>query len=448
MSTARLVTTTLLAGSMAVLPVGLSAAQAAPGGPTPPDAVLQWDEIAANTVVKSGAFQNEGLLYMAYVSSAVHNAVRSAQDHDRANASGAKADPAAAVVEAAYDTLTNYFPAPRPSSSPDLDALHAQALAAIPDSPAKTAGIASGQLAANTLISRRAGDGRMTPIGVTSTSPTKPPGPGVYRLTPAAFPAPQTPWLRNVQPFILRSTDQFLPPAPPSLSSPQWAKALTEVEAVGAATGSSRTQAQTDIALFWTANVILQYNQVLREIVTQQHFNLAQAARSMAMLNVVGADAQLSVMFAKYHYLFWRPVTAIDPTAVTADGFGPVPGVDDGNPATAEQTGWRPLITTPNHPEYPSAHGSLTSSMAAVFSALLCTNHINVDIHGFDPAGPAGNLNAVRHFDSADALRTDVENARIWGGLHYRFSTVAGVNLGRDVARYDLRHGFPETCDR
>ena len=385
---------------------------------------------------------------MGYVSSAVYDAVRSTQDHDRADANGQKADAGAAVVEAAYDTLTNYFPAPRPTGSPDLDALHAQALAAIPDSPSKTAGLAAGAAAASALINRRAGDGRMTPIGVTSTFPTKTPGPGVYRLTPATFPPAQTPWLRTVQPFILRSTDQFLPPAPPSLSSPRWAKALTEVEVMGAATGSSRTQPQTDTALFWTANVILQYNQVLRDIVTQQHLNLAQAARSMAMVNVVAADAQMSVMFAKYHYLFWRPVTAIDPTAVTADGFGPVPGADDGNPATAEQIGWRPLITTPNHPEYPSTHGSLTSSMAAVFSALRCTNHINVDIHGFDPTGPAGNLNAVRHFDSADALRTEVENARVWGGLHYRFSIVAGMNLGRDVARYDLRHGFPDSCDR
>jgi hypothetical protein len=448
MSTARLVTTTLLAGSMAMLPVGVSAAQATPSRPTPPDAVLQWDEIAANTVVKSGAFQNEGFLYMGYVSSAVYDAARSAQDHDRVSAADGKADSGAAVVEAAYDTLTNYFPAPRATGSPDLDALHTQALAAIPDSPAKTAGIAAGQQAADAVISRRAGDGRMTPIGVTSTFPTKTPGPGVYRLTPAAFPAAQTPWLRNVQPFILRSTDQFLPPAPPSLSSTQWAKAFNEVEMMGPATGSSRSQAQTDTALFWTANVVLQYNEVLRDIVAQQHFNLAQAARLMAMVNVVGADAQMSVMFAKYHYLFWRPVTAIDPTAVTADGFGPVPGADDGNPATAEQIGWRPLITTPNHPEYPSAHGSLTSSMAAVFSALRCTNHINVDIHGFDPTGPPGNLNAVRHFGSADGLRTEIQNARIWGGLHYRFSTRAGVDLGRDVARYDLRHGFPDSCDR
>jgi len=78
----------------------------------------------------------------------------------------------------------------------------------------------------------------------------------------------------------------------------------------------------------------------------------------------------------------------------------------------------------------------------------LCTNRVSLDIHGFNPTGAPGNLDAVRHFDTADALRADVENARVWGGLHYRFSTIAGVDLGRDVARYDLRHGFANGCDR
>ena len=279
----------------------------------------------------------------------------------------------------------------------------------------------------------------MTPIGVSSAFPTKTPGPGVYRLTPAAFPAPQTPWLGSVRPFILRSADQFLPPPPPSLSGATWSRAVEEVKAMGAASGSLRTPEQTTVAWFWTANVILQYNEALRDVVIAHHFDLARAARLMAMVNVVAADAQISMMNAKYHYLFWRPVTAIDPTSVTNDGFGPVPGFDDANPVTAEQPGWRPLLTTPNHPEYPSAHGSLTSAMATVFSAALGTKHIDVDLHGFDPAGPSGNLNAVRHFATTDALRTEIENARIWGGLHYRFSTEAGVELGRDVARYDLR---------
>jgi PAP2 superfamily len=438
----RLMTVTLLAGSMAILPVSVTRASASPTTPTSPDPVLQWDEIAAKTVVRSGAFQNEGLVYMAYVSTAVYDAAASARHRDRANRARHRVDQGAAVVEAAYDTLVHYFPSPRPTGSPDLDALHAQALAAVPDGPAKVAGVAAGQQAAGDVIALRARDGRMTPIGVTSPFPTKTPGASVYRLTPAAFPTPQTPWLGNMRPFILHSADQFLPPPPPSLSSATWADAFTEVREMGAATGSARTKEQTDVALFWTANVILQFNEALRDLATAHHVNLLQTARLMAMVNVVAADTQISNLHAKYHYLFWRPVTAIDPTAVTNDGFGPVPGFDDANPATAEQAGWRPLLTTPNHPEYPSAHGSFTSAMAAVFSAALCTEHIDVDIHGFDPAGPAGNLSAVRHFDTTNALRTEVANARIWAGLHYRFSMAAGVDLGADVARYDLDKAF------
>src|SRR5437762_1612601 len=155
------------------------------------------------------------------------------------------------------------------------------------------------------------------------------------------------------------------------------------------------------------------------------------------MVNTVGADAQISVMYAKYHYLLWRPVTAIDPTSVTADGFGPRPGFSDGNPATTEQPGWRPLLTTPNHPEYPAAHGTLTSAIAQLFSDFLGTDAIDLDIHGFDPAGPAANLNAVHHFATADDLRTEIINARLWGGLHYRFSSKVGVKLGQEVAEYD-----------
>jgi hypothetical protein len=163
------------------------------------------------------------------------------------------------------------------------------------------------------------------------------------------------------------------------------------------------------------------------------------------MVNVVAADAQIAVMYAKYHYLFWRPVTAIDPTAVTTDGYGPVPGFDDGNPATVEQPGWRPLLTTPNHPEYPCAHCSLSSATAEVYRTFLGTNRINLDVHGFDPSGPAGNLNAVHHFDTPNDLRNEVIHARLWAGLHYHFSGVAGIALGREVATYDLRHAFQPT---
>jgi hypothetical protein len=422
------------------------AAAALPPGNT----VAQWNKIAEDTVVGSGAFQSEGFIYMAYASTAVYNAVVAIEggyqplDSTIAAPAGASVD--CAVVEAAYRTLRYYF-----SSFPvlvaNLDANYAEAL-----SPSNLdgctadggAGTRVGLAATNEVIYNRTTgpdpDGRMTPIGVSTPFPTLPPGPGVWRLTPP-FAAPQVPWVGNVRRFLLRSVDQFLPDPPPSLQSSEWAEAFNQIKAYGAATGSARTDEQTAIARFWSANVIRQYNRAGRDVAADG-LGLLETARLAAMINLVGADALMSTLYAKYHYLYWRPVTAIDPTGVTADGFGPVPGYDDGNPATAEQTGWRPLLTTPNHPEYPAAHGVITSAMAEVFSTFLGTNQIDLDIRGFDAAGPAGNLNAVRHFDMPNDLRHEIIDARLWAGLHYHFSGVAGVVFGRKVAKFDLRHAF------
>jgi len=435
----------VVAVAVLALAVATGAARNAAAALPPGNAVAQWNQIAENTVVGSGAFQNEGLIYMAYESAAVYDAVVAIRGGYRrygdpiAAAPGASAD--AAAVEAAYRTLLNYFP----SKAAALGDQYAEALALIPDGAAKSDGQAVGLAAANDIISLRSGDGRMTPIATTSSLVPFPFAPGVWRLTPPFVP-PQTPWVGNVHPFVLGSADRFLPGPPPSLQSDQWAEAFDEIKDYGAVNSSVRTPDETNVARFWSANVIRQYNGVARGISDSRALGLLQTARLAAMVNVIGADAQISVMHAKYHYRFWRPVTAIngtlDATALTADGFGPAGGFDDGNPATAEQAGWRPLLTTPNHPEYPAAHGSITSAMAEVFSSYLGTKRFNLDIHGFDPAAAAGNLNAVRHFAMPADLRREIVNARLWAGLHYRFSGVAGVVLGRKVAKYDLRHAF------
>jgi hypothetical protein len=407
----------------------------------PGNTVAQWNRIAEDTVVGSGAFQSEGLIYMAYVSAAVYDAVVAIEGgfepYGPAISAPARASIDAAVIEAAYRTLVNYFPA----QAGNLGALYTEALGFVADGTAKNDGQAVGLAAATNIITLRDGDGRMTPIGVTSPFPTLPPGPGVWRLTPP-FAAPQVPWVGNVRRFVLESPDQFLPDPPPSLQSDEWVEAFNEIKVRGAATSSVRSDEQTDIAKFWSANVIRQFNRVGRDIADARGLSLLESARLAAMVNLVGADALMSALHAKYHYLFWRPVTAIDPSAVTADGFGPVPGYDDGNPSTVEQAGWLPLLTTPNHPEYPAAHGVITSAMAEVFSPFLGTNQSGLDIHGFDPAGSAGNLDAVRHFDRPSELRHEIVSARLWAGLHYRFSSVAGVVLGRKVAAFDLRHAF------
>jgi hypothetical protein len=417
----------------------------------PGNTVAQWNKIAEDTVVGSGAFQSEGLIYMGYASTAVYNAVVAIEgryeplDSTITAPAGASVD--CAAVEAAYRTLRYYFSS-FPALVANLDANYAEAL-----SPSNLdgctadggAGTDVGLAAANEVIYNRTTsptpDGRMTPIGVSTPFPTLPPGPGVWRLTPP-FAAPQVPWVGNVRRFVLRSVDQFLPDPPPSLQSSEWVAAFNQIKAYGGAISSVRSDEQTAIARFWSANVIRQFNQVGRDLAAVRSLNLLETARLAAMVNLVGADALMSTLYAKYHYLLWRPVTAIDPAAVTADGFGPVPGYDDGNPATVEQTGWRPLLTTPNHPEYPAAHGVITSAMAEVFSTFLGTNQIGLDIHGFDATGPAGNLNALRHFDRPNELRHEIIDARLWAGLHYHFSGVAGVVLGRKVAKYDLRHAF------
>ena len=262
----------------------------------------------------------------------------------------------AAVVEAAYETLALYIPVVGGS----VGTARTASLAAIPDGQAKTDGIAVGHQAASNIIALRTGDGRQTPIGSTSSFPTKTPGPGVWRLTPPAYLAPQTPWAGTMKPFVLPSADRFLPPPPPSLSSPKYVAAVNEIKVMGQNTSTKRTAEETATAWFWTANAIRQDNRLVRDITDARSLGLLDTARLAAMVNVTDADAGIAVLNAKYHYLFWRPVTAIDPMSVTADGFGPVPGFSDNNAGTVEQTGWRPLVATPNHPEYPAAHGTIT----------------------------------------------------------------------------------------
>lgn len=413
------------AASAAVLAplVAVVAAPASHAATLPPgNAAQQWEKIAEDTAVGAGAFQGEAFLYIADVSAAMDRATNPGQRNGQS--------PDAAVAEAAYDVLVHYFPA----QEANLTALRDAALDAVPDGAAKRNGTMYGDLAAARVLRERADDGLQTPVASTSPFPTLDPGPGVWRLTPPAYAAPQTPWMATMRPWILQSADQFQPAPPPSLQSQQWVDAFNEVKSLGAANSSTRTTEQTAVAKFWSANVNRQWGILVRSIATANALDVAQSAHWFAMVNETLADAGIAFMNAKYHYLFWRPVTAIDPSSVSQDGFGPVPGYDDGNPLTQEEPGWRPLLPTPNHPEYPSAHATFTSAIAEVLTRFLGTPNINVDVQG------TPSFSVTRHFATADDLRTEVENARIWAGLHYRFSAEAGATLGKAVADYDLDH--------
>jgi len=403
-----------------MLGVGSGRAVTLPAG----NAAQQWDKIAEDTVVGAGALQSEGFVYLAYVSAAMDGAVNPGVRNGQS--------PDAAVAQSAYDVLVHYFPA----QEANLSALHDAALAAIPDGAAKRNGVMFGDLAAAKLLRERANDGLTTPIATTSPYTPLAPAAGVWRLTPPAYAPAQTPWLGHVRPFILDSADHFMPAPPPSLQSQEWVDAFNEVKSLGAANSQTRTPEQTATAQFFLANTPRQYNLLVRTIATNENLDVPQTVRLVAMVNEVGADAMISMMRAKYTFQFWRPITAIDPGSADNDGLGPVPGFADGNPLTVEQPGWTPLLTTPNHPEYPSAHCTLTSAIGEVIARFMGTDAINIDLVG------NANFSATRHYATVQDLRTEVANARVWGGLHYRFSTVAGLQLGKEVADYDLDHAF------
>jgi hypothetical protein len=412
----------IVVAAIAMLGAQTSHAATLPSG----NAAQQWNKIAEDAAVGSGAFQGEAFVYLAYVSAAMDRAVNPGERN------GQSAD--AAVAQAAYDVLLHYFPL----QAANLSDLHDLSLANVPDGAAKRNGVKVGDLAADKILRERADDGLVTPIAGTSLFPTLPFGPGVYRRTPSptGYAAPQTPWMATMRPFVLQSADQFRPAPPPSLQSQEWVDAFNEVKSVGASDSTTRTSDQTATARFWAANVPRQYEGLARSISTRMSLDVPESARWFAMVNEVLADAALTFMDAKYHYLFWRPVTAIDPASVTNDGYGMVPGPDDGNLLTDGQPGWRPLLTTPNHPEYPSAHSTVTAAMMEVVTRFMGTDQIEIDVQG------NAAFDATRHFATPDALLTEVRNARIWAGLHYRFATVAGAALGKRVADYDLAHAF------
>jgi hypothetical protein len=230
----------------------------------------------------------------------------------------------------------------------------------------------------------------------------------VWELPPGQ--TPLVPWLSKMRPITLGSDDQFRPGPPPALTTRRYKRDAAEVAAMGGAVSDQRTPEQSLIARFYTAPPVFQYATAYRQLAEREQLSGLQTARLMAMGSVAGADALIGCLDAKYTYLFWRPVFAIP--------------------------GFTPLLPTPAHPEYPSAHSCVTSSQAEVFERFLGTRRIDLDLPGSIAEMP------TRHFATGDDLRREVANARVWGGIHFRFSTEVGAALGMRVAEWALAHEF------
>jgi hypothetical protein len=358
--------------------------------------LLQWYDLTAAAVPAAGSEQStqEHVWAVAWLAAA--------------RATKANSDPRyddAALATALHDSLSSLVP----SSAPQADGLLATSLAAVPDGKAKDSGAAAGHAAAAAVLAERANDGYDT---ASVNRPWAPPAaaPGVYQLT--GGPAVRA-GLPDAKPFIIRSNDQFDPGPPPALTSQRYLSSLAEVQSVGRSNSTVRTAAQTDTARWWAQASLVTYTQILREVLLADHRPVPALARVVAAFHVIQLDQQIAIHTAKYRYVAWRPVTAID---------------------TVDPT-WTPLIATPRHPEYPSGHAAYGGTADVVLAAL-------------EPSQLGDTFSATSSTDGGathswvgwQAITDETIDARVWEGVHFRFSDETGTAVGRAVAAYDLLH--------
>jgi hypothetical protein len=391
-----------------------------------PNMVSYWDEVAAATVTApasaSDATESERFPNYAFDVTAVHlamydTAMAIAGTHQpykvtpAAPAAGASME--AALAAAAFGVLKGLFP----NRAALYQAKYDDALATVTDAAAKAQGVALGTEVATAILADRAGDGRTTAL------PAFAPGtqPGQFR---GVNPIGRT--NQYVNPFSLMSASQFRAPGPPALDSAAYAADFKETRDLGGATSTTRTVEQTESARFHTEPPPRFWTRNLRQFAMSQP-TLAENTRLMALLYVVQADVSIACFETKYHYLFWRPTSAI----TLAD--------TDGNTDTAVDPAWTPVVPTPNHPEYPAAHGCVFGGMGEALRSFYGSRRLSFS---FDTTVAGISTEGMKHrYESIQEL-TDDSLARIWGGMHFRTSVEHGRTLGEQTAAWVVAHHF------
>jgi hypothetical protein len=404
-------------GLMVSLLVGTLAARA--------DVVLDWNAIAVNTAVANQQNPIAQARYAAIVQLAVFEAVNSIthkyQPYLGTITAPADASPDAAAVEAAYQVLIAYF-----GASQTLNTDYLNSLSLIPDGPAKTDGIATGDAAAAAMIALRANDGSSPAQFFTPGTPV----PGQWQAT-ASCPivngvavGTAFQW-QNVTPFGISSASDFLLDPPPVLTSDEYAKTYNEVMTVGSLNSTQRPPDRANVALFYAAASPTQvFNQVAEQVALEHRHSLSQNARALALINMAMSDSLVASFLNKYFYNFWRPETAIHA------------GDSDGNPKTTGDPSWAPFIVTPCFPSYPSNHGSASNSAAAILRRLYGEDGHSITLT--NPSVPT----IVLQYTSFEQITDDISDARVYGGIHFRTDQVAGERLGTAVGKAVYKHNL------
>jgi hypothetical protein len=384
--------------------------------------ITEWDEKAL-TVVTSQASLGGTNPYlaqrmMAVVHAAMFDAVNSIERRYRplivelpsqSNTSTSKEAAAATAAAAVLATIN-------PKTAEEIKAALATYLATIPDGLAKSDGIKLGELVATKVLEARANDGCEAPDAYRPRT-----SPGVYVPTAITF---SSMW-PDIKPFVISSASQFRPGPPISLESTEWANDYNELKDYGGNTSTKRTAQQTETARFWLVGPPVAYHPFVRQLATVKQMDVVDSARLMTLASVGLTDAIIAVLDAKYHYNFWRPITAIRN------------GDLDRNSATDREATWQPITPTPMHPEYPCAHCIQSGSVASVVKTVLGTEAIP-EIVMTSTTAPG----VTRRWSNMTALTDEIANARIWAGFHYRFSTRVGTDMGRQVGEYVAKNAM------
>jgi hypothetical protein len=398
------------------------------------DEVTDWNRIMLDALrvppaVAASLAQRPAAIVQASVFDAVNGIARSYTPIHVTPAAPYGASQHAAAVQAAYASLVRLFP----SQTATFDLERTMSLNGIASGPAAEhsesieRGIEWGQTVADAIWDWRSTDGfaNVPPPFLGGLAP------GQWRPTPADPPPPPPPFapglapqLARVTPWAIAAPSQFRPGGPPSLTSDGYTADFNEVKTLGSASSWSRTSDQTLYAKFWQSDSPAGYwDPVATSLGAEHHLTLLENARLLALLNISMADAVIGCWDAKYRYVFWRPVTAIQ-LANT-----------DGNPATAADPNWKPLIVTPPFPEYPSAHSCVSGAATRILAAYFGEDtEFTVSSDGMP--------GVVRCFANFSAALDEVKNARIFGGIHFRRACEDGQALGFAVADYILSHAL------
>jgi hypothetical protein len=378
--------------------------------------ITDWDEKAVAAVVPSlaGASPYPPQRMIGMVHAAMFDAVNSIERRYRPYLVQLPAEPTTSKEAAAAAAAAAVLATIDAKTAGDMKAALAAYLASIPDGAAKSNGVKLGEAVAAKVVEARANDGSDAPDAYRP------------RTTPGVYVPTALPWSSmwpNMKPFAMANPSQFRPNSPVALDSKEWAIDYNEIKEFGGQASAKRTAQQTEIARFWAFGPTAAYHPFARGLVTAKQMSVVDGARFMALVALGINDAIIAVLDAKYHYNFWRPITAIRN------------GDIDGNSATDREATWQPLLTTPMHPEYPCAHCIQGGAVAGVVKAVLGTEDIpEIEMNSLALPG------VIRRWSNMAAFTEEIANARIWGGLHYRFSTRVGTQMGLQIGDYAVKN--------